>query len=175
MNKLLPQHFDENEWFLIISLCIVFLFVLFLPRRFPTTLSITFFFIGIGIAMFSDFLLGIPPVNFYDINDSSNYEIFELITFILYSPFAYLFIYFFEKWEVKGLYISLYILVWSIIGTLYEALAVYFHVYKYHGWNFGYSFLFYLASQLITLLIYYFIKKNYLSAHNGKMSDRYIE
>lgn len=161
MNMLLPQKFDENEWFLLISLCTVMFVVLLLPRQFPTIVSIVFFALGGGIAMFVDFHLGIPPMDLYDVNDTKHYELFELVAFVLYSPFAYLFAYFLDRWNIRRLFIPLYILAWSVAGTAFEALAAYFHVYKYKGWNLGFSFLFYLTIQFFTFLIYEAIKKKY--------------
>ncbi|MDF2962518.1 MAG: hypothetical protein K0S39_4253 [Paenibacillus sp.] len=157
----MPQHFDGNEWFSVISMLLICCIVFSLPRRFPAIVTIVFLCLGLGIAMYADFHFGVPPLDFYDINDTQRYELFDLILFVLYSPFAYLFMYFFDKWRPRGLWINVYILAWSAGGTLYEGLAAYLHVYKYKEWKLGYSFFFYLAAQAICLLFYYIIKSIY--------------
>ncbi|MDQ0113729.1 hypothetical protein [Paenibacillus harenae] len=158
----LPESFDANEWFLIISFLVITTVTLMLPRRFPTIISIVFLLIGSGIAMYSDFHFGIPPVDLYDINDSKQYEWFDLVTFVLYSPFSYLFLYVFDRWRLEGLKISLYVLAWSIAAVAFEAFAVRLHVYNFQkGWNSGYSFVFYLASQTFMIWFYYTVKNNY--------------
>lgn len=161
MNKLLPQQFDGNEWFLIISFFFIVSFMISLPRRFPNIVAIVFLFLGLGTPMYVDFILAPPPNDLYDVNDTSYYELFEIAFYYLYPPFAYIFVYFFDKWRVHGLFITVYILVWSMVGTAFEALAVYFHVFKYKGWNLGYSFVFYLAVQSLYILLYHVIKKKY--------------
>lgn len=171
MNKLLPQQFDGNEWFLIISLCIVITFSLLLPRRFPTIVTLVFLALGMGISMFVDFILAPPPNDIYDVNDSGDYyEFFEILFYYLYSPFAYIFVYFFDKWKIRGLFISLYVLVWSLIGVGFEAIAVFFHVFKYKEWNLGFSFVFYLFIQSFEIFLYYRIKEKY---QQNKREDGY--
>lgn len=161
MNKILPQRFDANEWFLIVSLLCVVVFASLLPRRFPGIVTIVFLSIGFGISMCADFFFAPPPNDFYDVNDSKYYELFEIPFYYLYAPFAYLFVYFFDKWRVQGLFVTLYVLIWSAVGTGFEALAVYFHVFRYKTWRLEYSWVFYLAVQSFYLLLYYIIKKKY--------------
>lgn len=161
VNALWPKQFDANEWFIIIGLCIVYFVVIKLPRRFPSIVTFVFFFIGLGIAMYVDFHFGIKPLDMYTMHDADEYEIFDLLTFLLYTPFAYLFVYFYDKWKLRGLAISLYVLAWSVGGVVLEALGLYFHVYNYKGWTLGLSLVFYLTSQSLTVLLYTVIKKYY--------------
>ena len=161
LNKLLPEHFDANEWFLLISLCTIVTVAVVLPRRFPTIVTIVFLAMGLGISMYVDFLLAPPPLDLYDINDTKYYELFEIPFYYLYAPFAYVFVYFYDKWKVRGLWTVLYVAVWSTASTLFERFADYCHVFKYKGWNLGYSFVFYLAVQSLYLLLYYMVKSSY--------------
>lgn len=112
--------------------------------------------------MYVDFHLGIPPVDLYDINDSSQYEWFDLLIFVLYCPFSYFFAYFLDRWRLRGLTITLYVLGWAAAAVSYEAFAAYLHVYDFQkGWNSGYSFVFYLTSQAVTVWFYGMIKRHY--------------
>lgn len=111
--------------------------------------------------MFVDFHLGIPPRDLYDVNDVPEFELFELMAFLLYCPFAYLFAYLYDRWKIRGLGTTVYVFGWSVLAAVYEGIALYFHVYTYKNWNLGYSFLFYLIVQSLTLFIYHVIKQNY--------------
>ncbi|MGF7036385.1 hypothetical protein J2T17_007448 [Paenibacillus mucilaginosus] len=164
----LPVHFDGNEWFSTISLLIMFALVLFLPRRFPKIVSFVFLVIGSGTALFVDFHFGLPPVDMYDVNDLPLYEWFDLVNFLLYSPFAYVFLYLFDWWKPKGIRITWYVLAWSLAGVAYEWVSVtFFHLYNYgKGWQFGYSFVFYLTSQAFTVWFYYMVKHCYNRTKN---------
>jgi hypothetical protein len=123
--------------------------------------TIVFTFLAVGIPNYVDFLIGVPPVDLYDVNDTNKVELFDIVLYYLNAPFAYLFVYFFDKWKISGLRIALYVSVCSAAATAYEALADFFHVFKYKGWNLGYSFVFYLAIQSFYLLLYYLIKNKY--------------
>lgn len=164
MNKLLPIHFDSNEWFLTISFCVAALIAIMLPRRFPTIITVTLLCLGFGVASFFDFYLGVPPLDLYDVNDTPDYELFELLVYALTSPFTYIYIYLFDLWKIRGIWISLYVLGWSALGVAFEGLAAFMHVFHYKGWTLGYSFVFYLASQPLILLLYYRLKAKYAEA-----------
>lgn len=161
MNKLLPLHFDSNEWFLTISFCFVALAAMMLPRRFPTIMTVALLSLGFGIAAYFDFYLGVPPLDLYDVNDTPDYELFELFVYALSSPFAYIFVYLFDLWKIRGIWISLYVLVWAAAGAAFEGLAAYMQVFHYKGWTVGYSFVFYLAIQSFLLFLYYLFKVKY--------------
>jgi hypothetical protein len=132
-----------------------------LPRRFPTIVTIVFSFLAVGIWNYSDFLVGAPPIDLYDANDSSTHELFDIVYYYLNVPFSYIFVYLFDKWKIHGIGIVLYIISWSLVAVAYEGLTVYLHVYKYKGWTLGYSLVYYLAVQSFYLLLYYVIKHKY--------------
>lgn len=161
MDVMLPREFDANEWYILISLCTAISITLALPRRFPTAITLVILSLGVGFPMFFDFLLAPPPFDLYHINDTSKYELFEIILYYVCPLFAYLFLYYYDKWNVRGIFVTVYILAWSTFGMLFEALAVICHVFKYNGWNMGYSVVFYLAAQSFFIWLYSVIKKNY--------------
>ncbi|MFS0616019.1 hypothetical protein [Lederbergia ruris] len=154
----LPTTFDENEWFIIIGLILSYSLILWLPKRFPLSLTILLLLFGSTVARIYDHLLSSPDLNLYNIMDSRKYELFDVISYFLYAPFSYLYIYFYEKLNVRGFWILLYIVISSIIGTLFEGVNALFHVFNYHGWKLSYSFSVYLGVQALTLLFYHMIK-----------------
>lgn len=157
----LPQKFDQNEWFLIISILISYSIILFLPRRFPLGITILLMFFGSVVARLSDHFLASPKLDLYNLMDTPNYDLFDLVTYLLYAPFSYLFIYFYDKWKVKGLWNLLYILLCTAAGTLYEWVCKVFHLFTYKGWHLSYSFTIYLIVQCLALLFYHLVKRNY--------------
>lgn len=153
----LPQKFDQNEWFIIISLAVGVVTVILLPRRFPLSVSILMMVFAATVARTLDHLLAGPTVDVYNITDTGRYDLFDLITYTLYAPFAYIFVYIFDRFNIKGYWILLYVVIASLLGTLYEWLCVVFDVFNYKGWNIKYSYGFYLSTQPLTLLFFRYI------------------
>ncbi|MFC4100451.1 hypothetical protein [Paenibacillus xanthanilyticus] len=156
-----PAQFDANEWFLLLSLLTVGGCSLWLPRRFPSIITALLYAMGPIMAMNADFLLGVPPIDVYNINDSGRYEVFDLLFYIVYAPFSYLFIYAFDRWRVRGLAVSLYMLAFSALGVGYEQIANWCHVFRYKNWNLGYSFAIYVFVQTLYLALAWGIRQIY--------------
>ncbi|PYI53872.1 hypothetical protein [Paenibacillus flagellatus] len=156
-----PQRFDANEWFLLSALAVMAVLFFVMPRRFPKSVTIVFLALGVGIPMYADFLIAPKPFDLYDVNDTGNYELFEILFYFVYAPFAYFFVYFFDRWNVRGLGIAGYVVVWSAFAVAFEALAARLHVFHYKGWTLGYSSLVYLVVQSLYLAFYYRIKRTY--------------
>ncbi|MFD2445394.1 hypothetical protein ACFSO7_15625 [Bacillus sp. CGMCC 1.16607] len=155
----LPKSFDQNEWFLIISFLISIFPVFVLPKRIPSTIMILMMIYAAVVARLFDHLLAGPPLDFYNLMDKGKFEAFDILTYLLYAPFSYFFVYFYEKWHIKGYKILLYIIASSIGGTAYEWLSHYFNVFNYKEWQLPYSLTVYLLVQPLTLLFYEYIKK----------------
>ncbi|WP_462411585.1 hypothetical protein [Neobacillus sp. Marseille-QA0830] len=154
----LPQNFDQNEWFIILWLVISCTIVWFLPKRYPLSITILMMVYSATVARFSDHLLSIPQSDLYDVMDGPKFELFDLFSYALYAPFGYLFVYFFERLNIKGLWIAVYIVICSFGGTGFEWIAKYFNVFTYKGWLISYSFTVYLIVQTFTVLFYKYIK-----------------
>lgn len=157
----LPQNFDQNEWFLIVWLIISFAVVFLLPKRFPLSITILIMLLSSTVARLSDHLLSSPNLDLYDVMDAPTYEIFDLLSYVLYPPFAYLFVYIFDKLNIRGFWIVTYIVIGSLGGIMYEWLSAYFNVFNYKGWHLRYSFSVYLISQTFTLLFFRYIKRTH--------------
>ncbi|MGG3466179.1 hypothetical protein ABES02_01125 [Neobacillus pocheonensis] len=153
----LPEKFDENEWFLIGCVVVSYLVLFFLPKRFPRSTTILFLLIGTTIARLSDHFLASPKLDLYNIMDTPNYDFFDLITYFLYAPFSYLFVYFYDRWKIKGYWILVYLLLCTSGGTLFEWVNKEFGVFTYKGWRLSYSFSVYLAVQCFVLLFFHLV------------------
>jgi hypothetical protein len=162
MNLLpLPKQFDQNEWFILLSLAVLVLLIVFLPKRFPTSITTLILAFSMAIARVVDHLLAGPSINFYDVLDSGKYELFDILCYVPYAPFAYIFVYMYDNWKIKGIYTSLFVLIVSLLGIGFEWLTTtpLIDFFKYHNWKIFYSLPIYLAIQPITLLFYHTIIK----------------
>ncbi|MFC6603923.1 hypothetical protein ACFQDF_24280 [Ectobacillus funiculus] len=81
-----PKHFDENEWFIIII--ILLSSILFkLPKRFPASITILILLLSVAIPKVLDHsIAAISPYDFYRLNDSEKYEVFDLLLDGVYLP-----------------------------------------------------------------------------------------
>lgn len=147
------NHFNLNEWFIIIGLCIGITTVIILPKRFPKKTAIVFFVCGIYTGFFFDHSVSVQPVSFYDVNDNSSYQFMDFLSYLSFGPLSYLFFYIFDKLRPKSK--PLYILIWSLISLGIEWLATHAGVYHYrHGYKLYYSFPIYLIVQSCWLVLY---------------------
>ncbi|WP_078378543.1 hypothetical protein [Sutcliffiella halmapala] len=152
--------FNANEWFILITLIGGFGLVLILPKQFPLSHTLLFLLIGMNSGVVFDHTISIPPFDFYDVNDSSYFELYDFLSYIMYGPFAYFFFYFYQKWKIKGYLTMLYIIMWSIVAMFVEGLAAHFGVFHYKGgYIFIYSFPFYFLIQSLTLWLFTYIMK----------------
>ncbi|MBS4218410.1 hypothetical protein KHA96_08815 [Bacillus sp. FJAT-49711] len=157
----LPSIFGENEWFVIITTLIFYLLVFLLPKRLPLSVMIVIMLLGSVIARLYDHLLSPPYLNLYHVMNSGKYELFDIIVYALYAPFSYFFIYLYDKFNIHGYWTLVYIVGFSLAGTLFEGMAVYFHVFNYINWKLQYSFSVYLFVQSLTLFIYHLIIRHH--------------
>jgi len=128
--------------------------VIRLPVRLPKSVSALIMVISLAIPLSLDHSIGVPPIDLYDTNIFPWLTLSELPTWGLYPISGYLFIYFYDKWKIKGLSIPIYVLAWTLFGTVFEAIAVSFGVFIYKGWALRYSFLIYLIVQLMIVIVF---------------------
>ncbi|MBL0386304.1 hypothetical protein JJB07_06505 [Tumebacillus sp. ITR2] len=161
MNVNVPWKFDGNDWFLVISMGVLLLVILMLPKRFPAALWIPLVMYSGLLAQTSDMVLaGVYDV--YDFLDSQALEpTYAVAQFVLYPEMALLYCYFYEKWHVRGWKLGLYILVWVGFSTWYEWLSVQFHVLHYKGWILLYSVPVYLLVFLSLIFMYNWVSRLY--------------
>jgi hypothetical protein len=163
MNVIYYDHqFNQNEWFVLTLLTMSILTVMILPKRFPPSITIIYLLVGVFLGMLLDHTISIKPIDFYDVNDSSNYQLFDFLTYVMYGPFGYFIIYFHDKFTIKGYANIFYILGWSSVALILEWTGVQFGVFHYKdGYKILFSFPIYLVVQSIVILFYLTLKRKY--------------
>ncbi len=156
--KIYDTHFNANEWFIIVGCCLGLGLILFLPKRFSIKNSLVFFMCGVYSGFFFDHSLSVQPVNYYDVNDSSNYQFIDFISYLGFGPFSYFFFYLFDLLRPKIKYIPIYILVWSFFSIILEWCSHKLGVYHYrNGYTIYYSFAIYLLVLSCWCLLYFWV------------------
>lgn len=154
------SHFNANEWFVILGLCIGLCMMFILPSRFPRKLFILYFMIGVTFGALSDHNIGTVPISFYDTSDTSAFDIADIPAILMYGPYSYLFFYLYEFLKVKNSFIPVYILSWALISTGIEWVAVRLGVFYYHhGYWLGISFVIYLLVHSVWVVFFHLIKR----------------
>ncbi|ULT54792.1 hypothetical protein L1999_16755 [Neobacillus drentensis] len=152
-----PSKFDGNEWTIILALLLNILVFTFLPKRIPKEITPLLVLLSISFPKIMDTTLAVKPLNFYNLNDTSQYEIFDLALYGVYPAFGYLFIYFYDYYKFKGYGLVLYFIIWSLAGVSVEFLLVHFHVFVYKGWQLFYSLPIYIVVLPLTFMFYKFV------------------
>jgi hypothetical protein len=150
------NRFNANEWFVLSALCTGLLTIFLLPRRFRRKRAIIYFLCGVYTGFFFDQTLSLPPFGYYDVNDTSNYNIMDFISYWMYGPYSYLFFYVLDFLKLKAAYCPVYIVVCSAISVFFEWIAMSCGVFHYlHGYSLYVSFPIYLVVQSIWVLLFY--------------------
>lgn len=149
------NQFNANEWFIIILWIVGYTGLFLLRRKFQPKEIIFLVTFGIYVGFFFDHTISVPPLNFYDVNDNSKFQIMDFISYLAYGPFAVFFIYFWKVLKLKRKHLVLYILIWSTFSVLLESVGAEAGVYHYRlRYNVSYSFPFYVFSQWLCFLFY---------------------
>jgi hypothetical protein len=166
-------NFNVNVWFNIIAFLIGWILVFWLPQRLPKVVSTLIMMMSLAVSLGLDHTIGVPPIDTYDTNIKPWLTLSEIPTWGMYPIFGYLFIYLYDKLKIRGMIIPFYILCWSLFGTAFEALADTFRVYHYKVWELRYSFLVYMFTQLLTVIVFNILMNTFTHKKEsvGKMID----
>ncbi|MGQ7890791.1 hypothetical protein [Paenibacillus sp. WC2504] len=155
-----PEHFDINEWFTLISLAVTATIAFLLPKRFSPVVITVYTVFTVFISQSVDSLIAVKPFDMYDVNDSSKYELMDIVIYYLnYPPYTYIFLYFYDKWKLKGIGRILYVGVFSGFSVFFEWLACLCHVFTFHGWKLWYSPFVYLVTFTLYIIVYHATEK----------------
>lgn len=173
---ILWEHFDRNEWYVLIMLVISFGAVIMLPKRLPRHLMILSLVWGSASSMLMDFTIGGGLMDFYRVNDSNRFELTDLLTYLTFAPFGYLFIYFYERLKIRKTTLIYYILSWTVVGYGVQAVSEWMKMTVYQrGYKAEYNIPIFLVVQTITALFYAYLKahpeKAKLGAHTKLSSS----
>ncbi|WP_138417538.1 hypothetical protein [Aquibacillus sediminis] len=161
---ILPQDFDYNEWFILITITVFYGLIFLLPKRFPLSVSIIIMLFTSTVARLSDHLLsGAIIGDVYDIMDTNVYELFDFLTYVTYGPFGYFLFYLYDLFKPKSIWLVGYIFLWSLASMGFEGISAFFEVFHYNGWKLTYSFSFYLIVIPIALGFCVYVKQVYQS------------
>ncbi|WP_067621474.1 hypothetical protein [Alicyclobacillus acidiphilus] len=168
--KVYDTQFNQNEWTVMIGLCVGLVLIYLLPRRFSRKLSIVFFMCGVTCGFLFDHVISVMPVSFYDVNDTSQFQIMDFISYWMYGPISYLFFYVYDRFHVKPKFSPIYILCSALISTCCEWAAVKIGIFHYdHGYKLQVSFVIYLLVQSTWVRFFYLMKRadSNESLHDG--------
>ncbi|MGD6849959.1 hypothetical protein [Rossellomorea aquimaris] len=161
MDRIYERSFDLNEWFIIISLFALLLLIWITPKIFSFLEGLSYYIYGISIGMFYDHTISIPPWDFYDVNDSSAYQAIDFISYIMYGPYSYFFIYIYKKLKIRGIMNLAYLLIWTAFSILVEWFTVRIGIFHFDkGYAMYWSIPIYMAVQSIQLLFHHKINKS---------------
>lgn len=153
------SRFNANEWFVVIGLVVGYTAIFLLPRQFPPKHAILYALYGVFGGFFCDHTLSVSPFNIYDVNDTSNFQIMDFLSYLMYAPFGYVFMYVYERLRIKPKWIPVYILAWSLVSVCIESLTVQLGVFHYKKqYRLGYSFPIYVFFQSVQMAMYYAIQ-----------------
>ncbi|KRE55921.1 hypothetical protein ASL11_34885 [Paenibacillus sp. Soil750] len=165
-----PERFDINEWFTLISLAVLLTVAILLPKRFSPLSIIVYTVFTVFISQTVDSLIAVKPFDLYDVNDSSKYEVMDIVIYYFnYPPFTYIFLWFYDKWKLKGIYRNLYIIGFSLISVFFEWLAHLCHVFIYKGWKLWYSPFIYIVIFISYIFVFH-LTENLLNPNQKKKS-----
>ena len=170
--KVYDNAFNGNEWFTWILFLSAYAFLFILPRRFTLQDTILYVLLGMFIGNFYDHTISIDPWNFYDVNDNSSFQFIDFVSYFMYGPFAYYFVYIWDFFKFPTKQIPLYIMCWSLISMALEYAGHVLGVYHYQlGYKIFYSFSVYPCMQGVTFLLYYYLLHQKAKAANEKKED----
>ncbi|MCM0647974.1 hypothetical protein NBE98_06255 [Clostridium swellfunianum] len=158
MADLYDTAFNKNEWTIIVFLFVGLILMVKLKKIFSFKQTIVYFLFGFFTGILCDHILSTPPIDLYDVGDNSSYEIMDFITYLMFSPFSYIFVYVYKRANIKLKYTPIYILLYSIIATLSELLADFLGVFHYkNGYTLYNSFPTYLLVFTCEIYLYKFL------------------
>ena len=160
MTTVYEHSFDWNEWTVIIALLSLHYLVWILPKIFSFLQGSAYYLYGIVTIMFFDHTISVPPWDFYDVNDSSHYQLIDFLTYVMSGPVSYFFIYYYVKLGIKGLGNLLYLILASGLGVLVEYGALQIGIYHYDkGYTMYWSFPIYFSVQSILIIYHHLIQQ----------------
>jgi hypothetical protein len=158
----LPERFDANEVFIIISTVLTLVLLFLLPRRLSVTTINVIWTFNVFLALLADITIGVKPNDFYFTIDHKEHELFDVILhFITYPTLPYFVVNFYQQYKPKSFKLLIYIIFWAGVAIALEWISVKFHVFTYTGWKLYLSFIVYLVVFAANIWITNFLKKKH--------------
>lgn len=161
------RSFNGNEWFVIIGFIALHILVYFMPKIFSFLHGTVYYLFGIAVITFFDHTLSVTLWNFYDVNDTSEYQWFDFLTYIMNGPVSYFFIYLYVKLKIKGFKNLIYLLIFSCFALLVEYAGLRLGVFHFDkGYKMYWSFPLYFMMQSGLIIFHHVLLKK---ENNPKM------
>ncbi|RBP95955.1 hypothetical protein DFO70_102282 [Cytobacillus firmus] len=148
------EDFGGNELFLLITAAaayLVYFLLLRRPDKLPKQIRILSLLWGMSIGILYDFTIGGGRTDFYKINDLNNYEVTDVLYYLLFAPFGYFFFYFYEKMKIGKKTFIIYVLVWALLGVFFQwVLTAAGIITLQKGYRIAHSFPIFLLTQTLT-------------------------
>ncbi|WP_134683637.1 hypothetical protein [Brevibacillus migulae] len=133
---------------------------LLLPKKFPRKITFLLFLLGYTVDTIYDYSIGGHKLNFYDTFHIPRYTLMDLLMYLSFAPFPYLFIYLYEHFQFRRYRTVLYTIGWSFFAVCLEGVATYVGALTYkNGYQLYYSFPIYLFTQSFTLFYYHWLRR----------------
>lgn len=150
------NRFNANEWFVITAVLVGLAVVALLPKRFPRKASLVFYMCGVYSGFFFDHSLSVEPKSFYDVNDTSMFQVMDFISYWMYGPVSYLFFYVLDVLRLPIRFLPLYVFAWTLADLVLETFATHAGVFHYrHGYGIAFSMPVYLLTHSAWLVLYF--------------------
>lgn len=158
----LPERFDANEVFIIISTVLTLVLLFLLPRRLSVTTINVIWTFNVFLALLADITIGVKPNDFYFTIDHKKHELFDVILhFVTYPTLPYFVVNFYQQYKPKSFKLLFYIIFWAGVAIALEWISVKFHVFTYTGWKLYLSFIVYLVVFAANIWITNILKKKH--------------
>lgn len=158
-----PDRWSANEWLIIGLILAGWLYVYIQRRTFPRPVLILLLTAGGMTAMTLDLLLGAPPLDKYDINDNGFVEWFDMLLYLAYPPFGFLFLHGYMRLRTPAVAVLFYIVLFSFFSLGVEWVADSAGIFRNKSWKLSYSFPVYLLAQGAFLLFYRWMRRSYFN------------
>ncbi len=154
-NVVYDSAFNANEWYVLAMIAGGAILYAAAPKRFTPMQTLYAMLFGVVAGLMFDHTIAVPPFDLYDVGDRSDNTWFDILSYAMYAPFGYFFLYLLERWRIRGAYIMLYIVVWVGISLIVEYVGVLVGLFHYkHGYKLAYSIPIYLFLQSLLILLF---------------------
>jgi hypothetical protein len=150
--------FDWNEWFMILSTIVFLIPLFFILKHFSWVTTIMIWAYSVVYVETIDYFLVGTPFKLYYFSDNETYEPSAVLIHLTQYPCSSLiFLYFYDRWKLRGYKLIGYIAVWTGVAIGYEWLCLINKVLTYTGWKLIYSIPTYPISSFLLIGVYHFI------------------
>lgn len=151
---------DGNEAYLLGLILLLVMMQAWLIRKLPLPVTVAIWVLNYCLVKLADLTIGVPPLDFYDAMDRPTYEWSDIATHVfVYPVLGFLFLYPYQRWQLHGIRLALYLLLWASVSVVFEWSAVMAGIFHYKGWKLWWSFFVYIAVFLINLNFYRHVQK----------------